>query len=276
MFAPPQRGETVFDNKQALNTTAFANPIGRTRERNQVADALQPLLTGRKPENLFIYGGPGTGKTTCVQHVCTRLEDEASVETVAINCWKYSTRASLLTQLLIELGYPVPRKGKPVDELLNKLREWIDKHHQVVVVLDEFDQHKEQDEVVYNLHELAVETDGSLGLVLISNRSPQYIDLEPRCLSRLGCRSIHFAPYDTEELTRILRQRAQKAFRRNVLEDNVIDFIAENVIQAPNDGSGDCRRALELLYRTGREADKEHADKVTISHAERALNQSQY
>ena len=272
MFTTTQRRNSVFKNEQTLSTTDLAEPIGRQHEIDILADALRPLTRGRNPENLFAYGPTGTGKTTCIRHVCCKLEEETRVKTVTINCWKHNTRSSLLTQLLIELGYPVPRKGIPVDALLTKLHEWIEKHHSIVVVLDEFDQHQEQSESVYDLHELAVETENSLSMILISNTSPSQIDLEPRSLSRLDYQRLHFEPYSEEDLKQILKQRAQQAFHRNTLGDNVVDQIAAKVSNERDVGRGDCRRALELLYRAGREADREQADKVTTTHVERAID----
>lgn len=273
MFTAPQRRDSVFRNKQSLSTTDRAKPIGRQQELDILADALRPLTAGQIPENVFVYGPTGSGKTTCIHHVCEKLEEETRVKTVTINCWKYNTRSSLLTQLLIDLGYPVPRKGKPIDELLTRLQEWIEKHRSIVVVLDEFDQHQEQSECVYDLHELVVETGNSLAMILISNTPPSQIELEPRSLSRLDYQQVHFEPYDEEDLKQILRKRAQQAFRRNALGDNVIDRIAAKVSKEPDVGKGDCRRALELLYRAGREADQEHADKVTVTHVDRATDE---
>ncbi len=272
MFDAQNRHTTVFDNEQALSTTNHPKPIGREDEIETIANAVRPLIQGHEPDDLLVYGPAGTGKTTCVDHVFDNLDDETPVDPVIINCWDYTTRSAILTQLLIELGYPAPRKGKPVDELLGKLREWLDKNDPVAVALDEFDQLDAQNEIVYDLHNLAVNTDQEMAMLLVSNKPPSQIDLEARSQSRLGYRTLQFEPYDEDDLTTILKSRAEDAFKSHALGDQVIETVAKRAVEDLNFGAGDCRHAIEILHRAGREADQEQADKVTAAHVERAIN----
>jgi cell division control protein 6 len=103
MFTSTQRRRTVFDDERSLSTSNLSEPVGRQHEIEQIADAVRPLAQGQEADNLLVYGPAGTGKTTCINHVFTKLEDQTRVRTVTINCWKYNTRSSLLRQLLIEL-----------------------------------------------------------------------------------------------------------------------------------------------------------------------------
>lgn len=82
--------------------------------------------------------------------------------------------------MLIQLGYPAPRKGKPVDELLEKLREWLNKHPGALIVLDECDQLEDPTAIVYDLQQTSDGADNFLGLILISNQSPTQLQLDPR------------------------------------------------------------------------------------------------
>jgi len=241
--------------KEAYLTTDYEpqEPVGRDTEIDSIADAVRPLSRRRTPENLLVYGPAGVGKTTCVKHVLDNLDENTSVKTIYINCWQYNTRSSLLTELLIELGYPAPRKGKPVDELLSKISEWLDKNRGVAVALDEFDQLDDQTEVIYDLQMLNEEADNPLGLLMVSNRHPRAVKLDPRSQSRLNCQTLEFSPYTTPQLTDILEKRAEKAFCPEEVPDDLIERIAEHVTE---DG-GDCREALGLLLRRGRQLDRE-------------------
>lgn len=111
MFRAQQRQKSVFDNEKVLSTTKHTDPIGREEEIERIADAVRPLTQNQESEDLLVYGPAGSGKTTCVKHVFTKLEQETAVTTITINCWNYNTRSAILTQLLIELGYPAPRKA---------------------------------------------------------------------------------------------------------------------------------------------------------------------
>jgi cell division control protein 6 len=255
-------GRSVFRSEADLAASHTPEkPVERDHVIEQIADALRPLARHKTPRNLLVYGPAGTGKTTCVRHVLNRLEDETRVKPIYINCWQYNTWPSLLTQLLIELGYPAPRKGKPVDERLSKLREWLDKNRSVAIVLDEFDQLTEKTEAVYDLQLLNQEAENDLAIVMMSNQHPTRLRLDPRSQSRLNCQTLGFPSYDTDQLTEILEQRVEQAFRPGTVTDEAIETIAKTVAE----NSGDCRKALESLLQAGRKADQEGKSEVAAA-----------
>lgn len=237
-------------------------PVGRKTEIERIADAVRPLTHRKTPENLLVYGFAGVGKTTCVKHVFDRLESETSAKAVYINAWQYNSRSSLLTELLIQLGYPAPRKGKPVDELLSKLKEWLDKNRGVAVAIDEFDQLQEKTEIIYDLQMLNQEAENSLGIVMVSNQPPSKVQLDPRSQSRLNCQTLQFNSYKAPQLQEILSKRAEQVFKPGTVPSEVLEEIAETVAE----NSGDCREALETLLRAGRKADQSGVTEVSKAH----------
>ncbi|MFC4359252.1 Cdc6/Cdc18 family protein [Halobium salinum] len=257
---------TVFQSESVLTSEHQPEePFNRDSEIQKIADALRPLTDQVEPVNVLAYGPAGTGKTTCIEHVSNRLKDETSIKPISINCWQYNTRPSLLTQLLIELGYPAPRKGKPIDELLNKLEEWADKSRGLrapkgyAIILDEFDQLKQKSEVIYDIQRLNREVKSKFGLVMISNQQPSRLQLNRRSRSRVQIEGIEFPTYTAEQLTQILKQRAEQAFYPGTVDEDVIRKVAEAAVR---DG-GDCRRAIHLLRRLGREADNNGLTEVS-------------
>ena len=239
-------------------------PVNRTRELECIADAVRPLTRRRQPENLLLFGPAGTGKTLLVNHVLTKLADETRVTSVSINCWQYNTRSALLTELLIQLGYPAPRKGNPVDTLMARLQEWVCKHRGVLIALDEFDQLTTQTEVIYDLQELSTAAASSLGLILVSNQSPESLKLDPRSQSRISYKSLEIGPYSEQQLIEILHQRVDKAFHQDAVAEEVIEQIATTVAAQ----NGDCREALTRLLRAARVAEQHNEDMVTVTHLE--------
>ena len=263
MFESNKNGRNILRSENYLDTNYRPEkPVGRDPEIQRIVDAVRPVTRKNTPENLLVYGPAGIGKTTCVRYVFDSLEEETSSKAVYINCWQYNTRPSLLTELLIQLGYPAPRKGKPVDELLSKIREWLSKNRGVVVALDEFDQLENHTEVIYDLQLVNEESDSQLGLVMVSNQHPRQIELDPRSQSRLNCQTLQFSTYTAEEIREILQERVEQAFRPGSVQDEVLEKIAE---QVASDG-GDCREALQILLRAGREADSEGCKQVEVSH----------
>ena len=81
------------------------------------------LALGKNPDKATGYSHSTVKNRMNRLDLFDRMEEETTSKSVYINCWQYNTRPSLLTELLIQLGYPAPRKGKPVDELLSKIRE---------------------------------------------------------------------------------------------------------------------------------------------------------
>ena len=169
-----------------------------------------------------------------------------------------------MTEVLIQLGYPAPRKGKPVDELLKKLCEWLNKHPSALIVLDECDQLEDPTAIVYDLQQTSDDADNFLGLILISNQPPTHLQLDPRSHSRVGYHQLEFHPYTEHELTAILQHRVDKAFQRESVSRTVITEIASSVAKR----SGDCREALTLLLRATRQAERENEAKVQLPHLE--------
>ncbi|WP_254762243.1 Cdc6/Cdc18 family protein [Natrinema marinum] len=259
MFDNTSTSSGIIYSERYLNGEASLKPTGRDKEIHAIRDGLRPLIKRNTPETLLIHGTPGTGKTMCVNHVFDALATETSVKTIQINCWQYSTRPALLTELLIQLGYPAPRKGKPVDELLSKLREWLQKNRSVAVSLDEFDQLKEKTEVAYDLHMLSQQTENKLGLIVTSNLPPDELMLDSRSWSRLNCRTIEFEPYTATQLEKILQDAVEQTFKPGTVSNEVIETIAEQVA----DNTGDCRQAFEQLLQAGHRAMRQGTREVT-------------
>jgi len=249
------RSETYLD-------TGFQpeKPVGRRSEIDRIVEAVKPITRRRSPENLLVYGPAGIGKTTCIRHVFDRMEEETTSKAVYINCWQYNTRPSLLTELLIQLGYPAPRKGKPVDELLSKIREWLNKNRGVAVALDEFDQLEDRTEIIYDLQMLNEDSENQLGIVMVSNQHPTTIELDPRSRSRLNCQTLEFNSYNTAQLEQILEKRVEQAFRPGSVPDNVITKIVEQVAE----NSGDCRQALQQLLQAARKAERNGRSELLV------------
>jgi len=250
LFDSDPSGSDLLRAERYLTEEETCPPVSREAEIHAIRDAVRPLTSRNTPETLLIYGPPGSGKTGCVNHVCDALDRETSVKSIRINCWQYSTRPALLTQLLIQLGYPAPRKGKPVDELLSKLREWLEKNRCIALVLDEFDQLQEKTEVAYDLHMLGQQTQNKLGLIMISNVPPDDLLLDSRSWSRLSYREIEFDPYTREQLEEILSAVVEQAFQPGSVDSDVIEAISETVAE----NSGDCRQAFNRLLQASRRA----------------------
>jgi cell division control protein 6 len=215
----------------------------REGETAEIFELLKPVASGKKPVNVFIYGPAGIGKTAVSKFVSKTFSEER-VRGVYINCWYHRTEVAVLAEALRQLSYPVPRKGRSVDELV-----------------EDFVRNSEGERLVFIMDEIdALTDDGALyilsraptpiGIVMISNDPFALRKLDQRARSSLAPSEIEFRKYSVEELDSILQERARLAFRE-------FDPVAIKVAArfAFKNGS-DVRYGLSLLQRAGRLADK--------------------
>ena len=271
--------EDIFLDKNKIQISYIPDIIDHREDQiTQIANILAPSLKLNRPSNIFVYGKTGTGKTVSVKHIISKMMNLAqkkniALHTIYINCKLKrvaDTEYRIIAQLGRELGEEIPNTGLPTDEVYKLFFEALEKKGVLLlIVLDEVDQliNKAGDAVLYNLVRINEELKKSqISLVGISNNS-RFLDLiEPRVKSSLSEEDVLFPPYNALQLQDILRQRTQQTFKKNVLDQGVIEKCAAYSAKE----HGDARRALDLLRVAGELAERECAKKVTIAHIDEA------
>ncbi len=67
------------------------------------------------------------------------------------------------------------------------------------------------------------EAENQLGIVMVSNKHPRQISLDPRSQSRLNCQKLRFNSYNAPQLQDILSKRVEQAFKPGTVPDEVIE-----------------------------------------------------
>jgi cell division control protein 6 len=262
----------IFKNKAILQSNYSPEIIQhRDKEIKQVASILAPCLRLERPSNLFIYGKTGTGKTISINYVKNELLKRAREQDIPlvieyINCKLKKiadTEYRILAELIKKLGGSVPSTGLPTDQVYSKFIEIVDSKKQlIIIVLDEIDQavKKIDDNFLYNLTRLNTElTKAQISMIGISN-DVNFLDyLDPRVRSSLSEEELVFSPYNAPALIDILRDRANDAFKENVISEGVIEKCAAYAARE----HGDARRALDLLRIAGELVERD--EKTTVS-----------
>jgi len=270
----------LFKNKMVLQSQYSPESIVHREEQIEaIASILGPTLRGDRVSNLFLFGKTGTGKTLSVQKVGNKLEERVReagknhLKFLYVNCKlrKVSdTEYRIIAELINALGGSVPATGLPTDSVYAKFVEMIDNKKQVVViVLDEIDQavKKISDNFIYSLTRMNAELkNAQISLIGISNSLTFMDNLDPRVKSSLGEEELVFPPYNALQLRDILKERADKAFVENALEEGVIAKCAAYAARE----HGDARRALDLLRVAGELAVREGGKKVKLGHIDAA------
>src|SRR3989344_1144717 len=224
------RKDSVFYDKKVLQTNFIPeNVIHREEQQKQIATILAPALRNEKTSNVFIYGKTGTGKTLTVKHTTNTLVEVSQRENIPlrviyVNCkMKRSTDTEyrLIAQLARELGKTIPPTGLPTEEVYRIFLSAISKKDQIyLLILDEIDQlvNKTGDNILYNLTRINEETkESQISIIGISNDVTFVDNLDPRVKSSLSEEEIVFPPYNAMQIQAILRERTEKAFKKDTI-----------------------------------------------------------
>ncbi|EMA33195.1 orc1/cdc6 family replication initiation protein [Halobiforma nitratireducens] len=276
-------GKIFAEREALLEEWTPEKLVGRDQELKQYHAALQPVIEGETPSNIFLYGKSGVGKTAATRFLLGRLEESAEdvdgldLHTVEINCDGLNSSYQTAVALVNELRDPadqISNTGYPQASVYQFLFDEIDDlGGTILIVLDEVD-HIEDDSLLYKLPRARSNGDierARLGVIGISNDLSFRNHLSSKVRSSLCEKEVSFSAYDAPELIEVLRQRESVAFRDDVLADGVIEMCAAYGAK----DSGDARQALDLLLESGDIAREENVDRVTEDHVSRARERLQ-
>ena len=267
--------KSIFKNRDVLRSTYIPDYLPhRDNEVDALLKILIVALRGDTPSNILIYGKTGTGKTAVTTHVGTEIEKvgaerEIPCQVVYTNCEVIDTQYRLLANLARHFGKKIPMTGWPTDQVYTEFKKALDcKERVVIIILDEIDKlTKKGDDVLYNLSRInATLEHAKVSLVGISNNLKFTEFLDPRVRSSLGEEELVFPPYNADQLSDILQQRAEMAFGSEILDTNVISLCAALAARE----HGDARKALDLLRISSELAERDRSKKVQEIHVRRA------
>ncbi|MEM3883723.1 ORC1-type DNA replication protein [Candidatus Micrarchaeum sp.] len=249
--------------------------ILREKEINSIEKAIKPALEGEKGRNLFVYGRTGTGKTTCARYVISEIKDipNTKARVSYVNCRMYNTRFRVLNKVIADHMPNYARRGYGIIDLYGKLTSWIEEDNKILVlVLDEIDMVKDLDDLVYTMTRINSEIrSGGVAMIGISNKVSFKEELDPRSLSALYESELVFPSYYSDELYEIVKDRAETGFKKGVVDEDILHFIAA---AAAKEG-GDARLSLKILSKSGELAEEHGRDKITMAEAEEAIKMAE-
>ena len=292
IFETELKARTIFKDLSVLSPHYVPDTLpGREIHANDVSSILAPAVRNEKPNNLFIYGKTGTGKT-CVTKYVTRKFNEfiknsnlnVMVKIIYMNCKIYNSKYQVLKfiaendNLNDEFLINIPLKDKtdkklegmtPVD-LYERLRNVIqDNNINLIIILDEIDQIKKGDDLkdlVYILTRSNDEiTRGHVSIIGITNDTRLKKRLDPRSKSTLCEEEMVFKPYNALEIKAILQQRIELGLQKNSMDTPAVRYIAAIAAH-----EGDAREALKLLQKSGEIAQQRKKEKITYEDVELA------
>lgn len=273
---------TIFKSYDSLKMRSDLITLEDILHRDPEIDKLMSCLTrtmdNTVPDNVFIYGLPGTGKSTVTDLVTTRLERDAGRDGILVmmahvNCEAVGTDVGILRSILVSICPEVVQK---------KIRNSFDAYFSIfcdavnrsvgvpIIILDEIDKLDHPD--VLNMFARIREnkfTDKNLCIIGVTNDLKFLDSLDPRTKSAMARNEIVFGPYNANQLRDILLQRSRLAFQDSVLSDTTIPLIAALAAQE----HGDARKAINLLKVSGEIAERLEASVIGEEHVRAAKAQ---
>jgi cell division control protein 6 len=288
----------IFKDRDKL-TDSHTPPdiVGRDIQVSDVFAALQPMLEGSSPNNMFIHGVNGVGKTFTVKHVFKLFDvglsassDDTYIKLIHINCGMRNNDTDVCAYLLREFGIDFNPKGYSINTSLEKIWDYINELGKicsfvgVVFFFDEIDklnpskvkpkgEVSTQLDILYNITR-AIETGiikhkhCKIGLMLASNNELFFSKIQQSIVAK-GFMNYKFPKYTEQELYEIMKDR-EEAFNKGVLSDEIIRYIAKDVAERYK---GDARRALDTILFGGDIAKKANLTTIEMEHILQAESQ---
>lgn len=267
-FDGADRGSSLIISEETLLPDYLPDELlHRERELQAIADSIKPLLGRRTPNNLFIHGVSGTGKTTCVKYIMKQLAEHSSaVLPVYVNCWENPTQMAVYNRIVEEMRLPLPRRGLAADEIFDRIMQFVRNYKKpILLVLDEMDGLR-NDKLLY-VAARSNEQRLTFGIIGLTNNKALLSKLDSRVRSSLRFSEMEFSKYGEEQLLAILRVRAERALAPGGFDERLLLKMARSV----EDGSA--RVAIERLWKSAKHAEKAGRQKIMLQDLEDALSQ---
>jgi len=271
---------SVFKSEQFLSIDYVPENLPhRQAELRTLAQNFKTLISspGRTSQRFIIEGPVGTGKTAAAKRFSEQIVQAAErrdirLHNIHINCRVNKTSYLVFLRALREFKPEFPRRGHSPEELLQMLVEVLDEEDRyLLLILDELDYFIKQrgSDILYDLTRLTddrLNAKQRVSIIGIGRKIPLNSELlDSSTLSTLQRNLLRFSKYDRNALYDILKHRVEMAFEKNTVMDETIQLISDIASER-----GDARYAIELLWRSGKQADREQVDRVVPDYARQA------
>jgi archaeal cell division control protein 6 len=271
---------SVFKSEQFLSADYVPENLPhRESELRTLAQAFKTLITspGHTSQKFVIEGPVGSGKTAVTKRFSEQMVQAASrrgirLHKLHINCRVNKSTYLVYLRILREFNSGFPRRGHSPEEILQMVLEVIDSQDRyLLLILDELDYFIKQRgaEILYDLTRLIDDRlNAPQRISIIGVGRDIALDessFDRSILSTLQRNILRFDKYDSEALHDILKDRVGLAFQPNAVMDETLQVISDIASER-----GDARYAIELLWRAGKQADRDESKVVLPDYARQA------
>jgi cell division control protein 6 len=265
--------QSVFKDESKLDINYLPPCLPHRDRENRLLIEFFSFLTrcpDRMSQRVIVTGEVGTGKTALCQTFGKNISIEAGKKGIKfryihINCREYRGNLSQVLQQVVATFQPnFPMRGFSAGELLKILLQVLEEAQLfVLLTLDEFDSiiEKEGSDAVYiltRLPEMQRDKPMRISFIFIQRNLVSLKNLDDSAQSTLQRNIVNLERYSKEPLIDILDDRINWAFEIAVVPEDVVELIAE----LASAEKGNARFGIELLWRSGKYADAQDAERV--------------
>jgi len=268
--------ETLFKDPEVFDPDYVPEKLlFRESQLMRITSNLRPALRKSRPINMLCLGPPGTGKTSAVKVVLEDLRSYEDIISVYVNCQLMTSKQAIFAKIFEKvIGYSLPSYGVPFPKIYYSIMNRISKEEKVLIAaLDDINlllDDKLMNEVIYAILKAHEEVEGArTGIIAIATDLKLTAKLDERVGSIFHPDEIYFPLYGVEEIHEILRHRCSAGFYPGVIDEDVIERVAELTYQV-----GDLRTGIYSLKMAGIEAERRASKKIEIEDVLKAFEGS--
>jgi len=271
----------IFQDEAILDINYLPDTIlHREKEYKMLETLFDHMVTApyELSQKVIIVGAIGSGKTLLTQYYGKKLREKAARRRVKLNYIHVNCRelrgsfSAILSRTVKRLRPQFPERGFSAYDLIDIMTRVMDEDNtQVLLCLDEVGSLIEKDgsEGIYYLtrfHEAEPDKPRRLSLIFINKDLKIFGKLDRSTLSSLQHNVIRMPEYEKSQITDILAYRVERAFRRDAVPPEILDFISELAAKE----QGDARYAIDILHGSGKIAERDMTAQVQPEHVREA------
>ncbi len=262
------RTESVFKKQRTLNQAWVPEKDQKLHCRDDEIKRLlaihRPLIKakGEFSINTLILGKGGIGKTLTARYfgrnfkrVALKYEVKITVE--YYDCLQHRTKSSILRNISERLHYSAGH-GYSDNEIMQQiLKELKKRNESLLIILDEAHNLSSEDLLALLNSSIGFGERNSRFCIICVSRPADWYKVDNEKISSRMQDKITMESYSKEEALKILIYRRNLAFREGILEDFVVELIADIVVENKN-----MRTGIDIMRACGIRADEKKLSQI--------------